>query len=227
MYITEAEGTSGGAGGRCRRWRGADAARYDAAAMKLNLGCGHNKLAGYVNVDLFAECAPDVVCDLERLPWPWANDSVDRVVFNHSLEHLGQASRTFLGMMQELYRVCRDRAEVEIVVPHPRSDDFLGDPTHVRAITPNLLSLFDRELNDRWRAMGASNSPLAHYLGVDFVLARSEQVLAEPYATQFAQGVLAAEHVDTMARELNNIVREYRLLLVVRKPSGAGVAGVR
>jgi predicted SAM-dependent methyltransferase len=90
--------------------------------MKLNLGCGHNRLQGWTNVDMFQECSPDVVVDLESLPWPWADASVERVLFNHSLEHLGQDSRTFLGMMKELYRVCQDGAEIEINVPHPRHE---------------------------------------------------------------------------------------------------------
>ena len=93
--------------------------------MKLNMGCGHNKREGYVNVDMSPVCNPDVVWDLETLPWPWQDNSVDGVLFNHSLEHLGQIARVFLGMMKELYRVCRDGAEIEINVPHPRHDNFI------------------------------------------------------------------------------------------------------
>src|SRR5215472_7810562 len=47
---------------------------------------GYDKRDGYVNVDVSAVCEPDFVCDLESLSWPWDDDSVDQVVFNHSLE---------------------------------------------------------------------------------------------------------------------------------------------
>lgn len=185
--------------------------------MKLNMGCGYNKLQGWVNVDLSPACSPDVVCDLESLPWPWPNDSVDRVLFNHSLEHLGQNPRTFLGMMQELYRVCQHGAEIEINAPHPRHDDFIGDPTHVRIITPELLALFDREQCDAWQRVGAANSPFAHYLNVDFAVVRSQWALAEPYATQYREGLLSDDDVAQMVRKFNNVAQEYQIVIVVRK----------
>ena len=37
--------------------------------------------------------------------------------------------------MKELYRISCDQANIHISVPHPRHDDFLADPTHVRPIT--------------------------------------------------------------------------------------------
>ena len=187
--------------------------------MKLNMGCGHNKRSGYVNVDMSPVCYPDVVCDLETLPWPWEDNSVEAVLFNHSLEHLGQNSRVFLGMMKELYRICRDGAEIEINVPHPRHDNFINDPTHVRIITPGLLQLFDRSLNDEWKKMGAANSPMAHYLGVDFRLIRWKAILSEPYSTQFENGELSEETIRGIGRELNNIFEEYRIVMAPRKSS--------
>ena len=45
-------------------------------------------------------------------------------------------------------------------VPHPRHDDFLDDPTHVRAITPKLLKLFDRRINDTVNAQEGANMEL-------------------------------------------------------------------
>ncbi|MBI5792155.1 MAG: hypothetical protein HZA63_11830 [Rhodocyclales bacterium] len=185
--------------------------------MKFNMGCGYKKLPGYVNVDAAPACAPDVVFDLECLPWPWADAVADTVLFNHSLEHMGQDPQRFLGMMQELYRICRNGAELFINVPHPRHDVFIGDPTHVRPVTPLMLSLFDKAQNDYWKAAGGANTPLAHYLGVDFRLTGTTYVLDEPYATRFDTGELDIATIESMARQYNNVIMEYQFRLAVLK----------
>ena len=59
--------------------------------LKLNLGCGKRRREGFINVDSQPGCQPDLVLDLEALPWPWADDSVDEVDLIHVLEHLGQS----------------------------------------------------------------------------------------------------------------------------------------
>jgi predicted SAM-dependent methyltransferase len=87
--------------------------------LKLNIGCGFNKLDGYVNVDGFPDCGPDVIWDLERTPWPFPEDSVDEIVAHHVLEHIGQATDVFFAIVKEIYRVLRHGGEIRINVPHP------------------------------------------------------------------------------------------------------------
>ena len=70
--------------------------------MRLNLGCGNRKLEGWVNVDREAACKPDRVADLEKLPWPWPDDSAEEVMLSHVLEHLGADPKVYLGIVKEL-----------------------------------------------------------------------------------------------------------------------------
>ena len=115
--------------------------------------------------------------------------------------------------------MCADGASVRITVPHPRHDHFLGDPTHVRAITPGLLELFSRRENLRWQAMKAANSPLALYHGVDFELVEAKHVLDEPYATDLREGRIAQSDIEGLLRRYNNVAQETRITLRVVKPN--------
>jgi hypothetical protein len=187
--------------------------------LKLNLGCGNRGAEGFINVDKFANSGADLVVDLERTPWPWETGSVGEVRFIHSLEHMGQDTETYLGIIRETYRICADGATVVIHVPHPKHDNFTGDPTHVRAITAQQFMLFDRRLNDHWKATQSSAAtPLAHYLDVDFVTTASTVVLDPLYQQKLASGELTIEAIGQIARQQNNVISEQHITLTVRKP---------
>jgi hypothetical protein len=184
--------------------------------MKLNLGCGFNKPEGYVNVDKYKECNPDIQCDLEIFPWPFENDLIDEILLNHSLEHMGQQSEVFLKIMQEIYRVCKNDATVFINVPHPRHDNFISDPTHVRAITPMTLTLFDLELNKQWQNK-AANTPFAIYLKVNFKLINTNVNIEESYLKRLKREEISNSEMMELIKERNNIATEYRFTLKVIK----------
>jgi hypothetical protein len=187
--------------------------------MRLNLGCGSKAIAGFLNVDKYATAITDVVFDLEKTPWPWLADSVEEIRFIHSLEHMGQDTDTYLNIIRETYRVCSDRASVVIHVPHPRHDNYLGDPTHVRPITPQSLTLFDRVKNNEWLACGISAAtPLALYIGVDFYIAGVSTILDPVYYEKYVKGVFSEDEINQKARELNNVISDYQITLIVRKP---------
>lgn len=181
--------------------------------MKLNLGCGHYRRPGYLNVDAMAACGPDVVADLERIPWPFRDGCAEEVVLEHVLEHLGERTRTYLAIWKELYRICRPGALVRVTVPHPRHDTFLIDPTHVRAVLPESFALFSKALNREWRARGVSNTTLGLYLDVDFETVEVTQVLDPIFEREVASGKMSREEALGASRIYANVVKETTVVL--------------
>ena len=193
--------------------------------LKLNLGCGMRKRDGYVNVDSSPVCAPDLVLDLESSPWPWADNTVGEVVLIHVLEHLGQHPSVYLGIMKELWRVCVDGAHIHIEVPHPRSDEFLGDPTHVRPITADGLALFSHRNNAEYERVGAANTPLGRYLGIDFELVSSSLIPKKHWLERLRQGEITESELRNAGESQWNVYANYHATLQVVKPAGRLVIG--
>jgi hypothetical protein len=184
------------------------------------MGCGQHHKDGFVNVDKYPPA--DVVCDLEKyyrgldhkligIEWPWDTSSVDEVIFHHSLEHMGATVDGFLHIFKELYRVCVAGAVVKITVPHPRNDDFINDPTHVRIITPMILELFSKKNNKLWAEMGTPNTPLGLQLNVDFEIIKAEAALDAR-----CLGLPEAALKDKMEHSLN-VLKQYEIWLRVVK----------
>lgn len=202
--------------------RGGDGVAVRGDGLRLNLGCGFNKRPGWINVDYSAACEPDRVVDLERTPWPWPENAATEVLLVHVLEHLGASGGSFLRIMAELYRVCRHGARILIRVPHPRHDDFLGDPTHVTAVTLPMLRLFDQTWNRRWNEMGASNSALGLQLGVDLEVSAFQNRVDPRYREAYPDRDREALNRDALF--LNNVIKESQFELRVHKPARSGIA---
>lgn len=179
--------------------------------MKLNLGCGDKKMPGWVNVDSVPDCQPDMVVDLEKFPWPWPDNSVEEILLSHVLEHLGETRDTYLGIIKEMYRVCRHDARIRIMVPHPRHDHFLWDPTHVRPILIEGLQMFDQSLNRQWIANKWANTPLGVYLGVDFRIASSQYVLDPLFGQRYHSGELSQQKLQELMRTHNNVCQQINI----------------
>ncbi len=190
--------------------------------LRLNLGCGMTRFDGYVNVDRFGE--PDVRHNLEVVPWPWPDDSVSEVILSHVLEHLGREPDVYLSIMKELYRVCRDGAMIVVTVPHHRHDHFFNDPTHVRAVTADGMTLFSQRLNRNWAREGIANSPLGLYLGVDFEMVG---VQLKPSSLWHRLNPNCPDDIQALIQQsevYSNLIEEVRMTLRVVKPAGREAA---
>lgn len=81
---------------------------------KLNLGCGENKKEGFINLDWNSLTMPDVLHNLNMLPYPFIDNSMSLIEAYHVLEH---TDAPFL-VMKELHRMLKDGGELRIKVPH-------------------------------------------------------------------------------------------------------------
>ena len=105
---------------------------------KLNLGCDFDYKKGYVNLDRHQDknVHPDVVWDLNNYPYPFEDNTFDEIFASHILEHLDDPLKT----MNELWRISKSDAIINIKVPYWTSYNTWVDLTHKRAFTYNSFS---------------------------------------------------------------------------------------
>lgn len=176
--------------------------------MKLNIGCGPRKMAGYTNIDKFPVFEPDMLMDLEETPWAFAESSVDEIYASHVLEHIGATSDVFFAVVREMYRVLKPGGLLRVRVPHPRHDNFFSDPTHVRAFTPSSFSMFSKEKCRRQVEAGGNTFMLALALDVDFTPLRVDLVVEPKIVDKLNRGEMTTEQFNEMNAWSTNMFSE-------------------
>ena len=69
----------------------------------LDVGCGIHKQPGSIGIDRNPASRADVLADLDRFPYPFADSSFDRLTAIHVIEHVDDVIRT----MEEFHRLVR------------------------------------------------------------------------------------------------------------------------
>lgn len=105
----------------------------------LNLGCGDAKIPESIGVDFakISDCV-DVIHDLNKIPYPFSENSVDEVWLIFTLEHLNEP---FL-ILEEIYRILKPGGKAYIRVPHYSSVYCWGEITHKRAFAYGFWGIF-------------------------------------------------------------------------------------
>lgn len=125
--------------------------------LKLDIGCGTRKKAGFWGVDSRQFEGVDQVADICK-PWPWADNSAEEIHAGHVLEHLTNLNDKWerVHFFNEAYRVLIDQGKLTISIPHWASNRYYGDPTHKEPFSEMGFYYLDRD----WRSKEAPHVDL-------------------------------------------------------------------
>ena len=108
--------------------------------IRLNLGCGRFKMAGFVNVDQYESVNPDLLCDATALPYKIG--TVDEIYCGHMLEHMDYHE----GQAALKYWHCLLKSGGKITVTVPDIDvlmkQYLINPTPEKLIEMNEVYIY-------------------------------------------------------------------------------------
>lgn len=105
----------------------------------LDIGCGKNKKAGAVGLDINGNLA-DIVFEIaSRKPLPFPDNHFDNVWMSHIIEHVDDIA----WLLSEVHRIAKPDANVCIEYPHYSFRDSYTDVTHRHYLGIGCLEHFD------------------------------------------------------------------------------------
>ncbi len=113
--------------------------------MKLNIGCGTDIKEGFINLDFIKEKGVDIIHDLNKVPYPFRDNTFNYIYASNILEHL---TLSIFLILKELTRISKDKAIIEIIVPHYTSGGCFSE-SHTRFFSYNGLVIYKTKSLER------------------------------------------------------------------------------
>ena len=123
----------------------------------LDLGCGENKVPNSIGLDNVQLPSVDVEHDLLDFPYPFDNESIDKIYLRNVIEHFAIENINFI--MNECNRILKNDGLLVITVPHVFSISAFIDPTHRSFFTfgsgyfwdENSSKAYYKEFQMKWK----------------------------------------------------------------------------
>jgi len=112
-------------------------------SINLDIGCGENKQEGFLGMDSRKLKGVDIVHNIEKLPLPLPANSVGKVVMCHFWEHIKPCN--VMDFMNDLHRICKDKAQIFISAPYGMEFRYIQDPTHCNPSNEATFHYFDKK----------------------------------------------------------------------------------
>jgi hypothetical protein len=110
--------------------------------IKLDVGCGNAKPDGWIGIDMRQLNGVDIVWDLTNFPWPLANNCCNQIKCSQTWEIIEPKYR--LKFMDEMWRIAKPGAMVQIDAPHSITTGACQDPIHYTCPNEVTFWYFDR-----------------------------------------------------------------------------------
>jgi SAM-dependent methyltransferase len=157
-------------------------------ARKLDVGAGAKSDDGWETIDISPAYHPDFQHDITSFPWPFDDDTFDELRCWHVLEHMAPITtlidfdqrkveyiNTRIAVMNEMHRILKPGAAVNIEVPVFPYWQAMADPTHVSFFVPQTFWYFTKEEHaehralygiKRWKILGGKKNTLGSILSI-------------------------------------------------------------
>lgn len=177
----------------------------------LNLGCGHNQLGEFLNIDELFGVTPGVVCDIDICGdaphLPFRDNSFVLIYSSMVLEHV----KNLMPLAEEIWRVLKPNGVMEAHIPWWSSFRTWGDPTHVRAFNEQSFSFW---CGNVYRDAIKSETSMGQYAPkCDFELIHNVLVIPDRLRS------LSEEDLDHAISYHINTVSSYWVKLKAIKPT--------
>lgn len=169
--------------------------------IKLNLGCEDKILDGFVNVDIVKYPGVDKTYDLNKMPLPWKDSSVDFILCSHLLEHLNEP----LDFILELHRIAKNNSIIDLRVPHFSCFATYADLTHK---TPGFSyftfgGIWNKSLSKKFEVKRKLNFTRVNYQWLNFFINPLINIFPTIYERFFCY-LLPASEVQFKLKVLKN-----------------------